>query len=1189
MISLAQLKIDQNVLSGAPIPTTWVSSMRQLQLFSANANRLNGTLPEIGSGGGEGSGLLALQQLSFFSNSITGTLPSSWGSRLTNLQILTLSDNKLYGTMPPEWSLLTNLTILQLHINSLSGSLPANWGPSLGGLTTFYAHQLSLSGTLPSSWCFMGALSELHFWQNRLSGSLPESWSLLQNLKHFAAYGNSLAGSLPASWGNWTNIIDIRLSNNALTGPPLPVSWYSMSSLQQLYLDGNQLDGTLPEMPRNSNSWQGVWWISFLSNHITGTLPSSWGQLSRLRTLGMAENFIGGTLPTEWSQMSSLTSLDVSNNNISGSLPESWAASLPYLSSVTLANNRLSSTLPDSWGNFPQLSSLTLSKNYFSGTLPVSWSSATLMSTLWLDSNVLTGTLPSNWSGMARLVDIRLGGNLLSGTVPSDWSTMQVLGMLRLNNNLLDGTLPSSWGRGSGLQRYLSEFTIFSNRISGSLPDSWSALGALQFFDAHDNRLTGSIPISWSALTMLYGLTLNDNRLSGTLSPLLSLPRMLLLNLRRNEFSGTFPASWVAVNNNSGGGAAGIMTSLALLDVSGNRLRGSLPTLSMTTSSSPSLVWKTSLFTVNVSGNCLEGFVPASWGVPTAGSFGVKTTLDVCNTRIHPSVVQTYPPVAGVRNLDFSSCSDEGQLSIVMRWPAYCQAMSGSASQSSQSSITASHDILSHTPTQIMVAAPTIISSTATSVLVQGSSVSAAVSSLLAMPASALSSRRLSVLASLGNCADDSRPSVNDAMNGDTDVAFLDSPLQLQLNTAEGNRGSVQRGTIVGDIAVAAMCVAVGGVLTVAVHFWTMSDSERRNASWRKRKREQRLRRMSRRSDHNQHNDEFDEETTCAEQTVAASARLRLPGLFFVLIALFLQPIVTSSMQLLAYGDASVDDVIGVCGVVVTVTLVATIARVVDPRRDKFRGVARDVDEEKLHHRRGRLRSKNRFTRCRATVEARWVALHEESNEWRARDEVHDHLFVERYGFLFESCREARHWWVLVEMSATIVLAVVGGVVPPTSVSCVGMAWFALCLCVVLLAACVVARPMSSVLESGVVVLLWGSQVAMAACAVSGNADEAAAVIGIVSSTLSGVLAVLMMMTAVRNAQWDKELMMSRVAPTLSSIGKAMISTANSAAAISTLLSERNKRKKDAALEMIVKLICDQMIAVRDRRSKENL
>jgi hypothetical protein len=427
--------------------------------------------------------------------------------------------------------------------------------------------------------------------------------------------------------------------------------------------------------------------------------------------------------------------------------------------------------------------------------------------------------------------------------------------------------------------------------------------------------------------------------------------------------------------------------------------------------------------------------------------------------------------------------------------------------------------------------------------------VSAVVSSLVAMPASALSIRRLSILASLGNCADGSRPSVDDVLNSHDIAVALDSPMDLQIDVAGDGvaacRGSSQRGTIVGDIAVTAMCVVAGALLTAAVHFWTRSDG----AKWQTTRRQR--------------------GTTSVDHVIRAAARLRFPGMFFVLVTLFLQPIMTASVQLLAYGGPAADYAIGACGVVVAGLLMTAVTRVVDPRTRVFRAVAEAMDEDKLHNRRIRqragIRRRSQCMQLVAAVEIRWLALHEETNGWRARDAAGDGLFVERYGFLFESCREARHWWVLVEMWATIVLAALGGVVPPTSASCTAVAWLALSVCVLAFVACLVARPMSSVLESGIVVMLWASQVAMAACAVAGTADEAVAAIGIVSSALSCALAVLMVVTTVRNAQWDKELVALRL-PT------AAAGTRHARG----IGSPSRSSTRGENLEVLLKMICDK-------------
>lgn len=352
-------------------------------------------------------------------------------------------------------------------------------------------------------------------------------------------------------------------------------------------------------------------------------------------------------------------------------------------------------------------------------------------------------------------------------------------------------------------------------------------------------------------------------------------------------------------------------------------------------------------------------------------------------------------------------------------------------------------------------------------------------------PQSVLGGRRATVLALLGQCSSSELPTA-DTVLSDDDTVFLDDPLKLRLGR---QRGAAARGTVVGNLVLLLACIAVGFAMTMAVYRCASSARRRRCSSVPK--------------------------PSTAQMIITNAAKLRLPGMFFIVVSLFLQPLVSASVLLVGYGDGGVDSAIGGLGLCVVGTLVAAMGRVLDPRRGSFRAVAergRDDDDDDLGviRRRAALRAKWGASVLRA--EALWRWLHAASFRWRSRDEVADRLFVDRYGFLFESCSDGRQWWLTWEVLATVIVGVLGGLVPGSEEACRGIAWFALALSVLALVACIVVRPMNSPMETAVVVLLWGAQAAMAVCGVAGGAEEVAEDLGIVASVLSALLAALMVL-----------------------------------------------------------------------------
>jgi hypothetical protein len=362
------------------------------------------------------------------------------------------------------------------------------------------------------------------------------------------------------------------------------------------------------------------------------------------------------------------------------------------------------------------------------------------------------------------------------------------------------------------------------------------------------------------------------------------------------------------------------------------------------------------------------------------------------------------------------------------------------------------------------------------------------------MPSGALAAQRLSLLMSLGACAtEDDLPTEDSVLSGPIDVT--NSPTTLSFGP---EYGAAHRGAVVGNVAIWAGEVVVGFALTLVVR-----AVEKRGAA------------PSAAAAHtaDRHSGTI----------VGSAAELRLPGLFFIVVALFFQQVVVSSALLLAYpGPAweAADGAIGGCGLFLSCVIVFSTLRVLDPRSQRFRAVAVDADPDELHELHHDLFPQRRvlpFWRRRVLHPALYAGawLRAEKVCWTARshrhgDGIDDGLFVERYGYLFEGCNRRRHWWVVVEMASTIVLGGLSVVIPQTIVACLAVTWASVAVSALQLLATIVCRPMNSLFENVIVHLLASVQTAVALC----SALDAPPLISYGLSILSTVLSSLLVLAA---------------------------------------------------------------------------
>jgi hypothetical protein len=104
--------------------------------------------------------------------------------------------------------------------------------------------------------------------------------------------------------------------------------------------------------------------ISLFFNNLTGTLPSSLGNISNLITLELSENLLSGGIPSTLGQLSNLTGLYLSFNQFSGNIP-SELGSLSKLKILDLQENLLGGTIPAALDNLTALTFLNIPQNEF--------------------------------------------------------------------------------------------------------------------------------------------------------------------------------------------------------------------------------------------------------------------------------------------------------------------------------------------------------------------------------------------------------------------------------------------------------------------------------------------------------------------------------------------------------------------------------------------------------------------------------------------------------------------------------------------------------------------------------------------------------------------------------------------------------------------------------------------------------
>ncbi|CUI15070.1 GP46-like surface antigen, putative [Bodo saltans] len=610
---LTYLGLQSNSIT-SPLPTV-VNGWSTLTTLDISNNPIGGTLPPWAA-------MTSLLTFVGSSSSIIGPLPQ-WGSAsspMGSLQTISISNNVFGGTIPASWAQMPALVSLFAFSSSLIGQLPFTWSSAV--LNTLSLSGNSLSGGISLLTFASTTFSALDLSSNRIGSDC--TLTVPASLKYLALNDNLCSGTHP-NWSSGTSLTFVALGNNSFNGTLANIP---STVLQTLRVDrGNKFTGTLPKLSTSSSlseiSASNNWFtgtlppfsssakprkLLFAANNLSGTLPYSATVLSMIQYLDISANYFTGA-PPSLSTATSLIQLNISSNNFTGSLV--LRASLSSLTLLDVSCNSLSGALP-SWSSCSNLAYVNLScGNAFRGTMPILSSSAYDSLTV-LDASdqgltgVLSSILPLTYFGsrfpLTAATSVLLGGNSFTGTIPQ-FLQWQKLERFNVSGNSLAGTLA---------------FTTTGNPLTSSTfpPNLWS-------IDISNNALSGTIPVpSAVVLAQVRQFLLGGDvhNFGGTLPTL----NTIFPNLTQFSLSGTFPvvipytwlvgsAAWVNLTTLSlrKCGFSGTFphplasTSLTLLDLSWNRLSGTLPT--DLPSFAPQLV------TLNVDMNGFSSSLPASW------------------------------------------------------------------------------------------------------------------------------------------------------------------------------------------------------------------------------------------------------------------------------------------------------------------------------------------------------------------------------------------------------------------------------------------------------------------------------------------------------------------------------------------------------------------------------------------------
>ncbi|PQM43249.1 putative leucine-rich repeat receptor-like protein kinase [Prunus yedoensis var. nudiflora] len=442
-LRLSNCGLSETQFPGGGTNATFLLNLQSLDLAN---NELLGPIPDALRN------MTSLRRLDLSFNILQSSIPS-WLGNLENLVHLNLSHNVFNSIEGGLLSILRNachLKSLDLSLNPFQGEILGTSG-TLSGCTEYdldTLRRISFSGPIPFSLGNLSTLRELYLSHNQLNGTVPESLGQLSNLTVLDLSSNNIDGIV--SEVHFANLSKLEILNFALNHLTIKVksNWEAPFQLKYVRMESCKFGTQFPQWLLTQKTIT----LDLSNASVSGTIPKSLHGL-HLTYLDLSYNEITGSLPQKISDMMPrLDSLFLGSNHIKGSVPTSFC-NIETLGALDLSKNRLSGEIPGCLKNLQTLYAVDLSSNNLSGVIPSSVGYLRHLVWLNLNNNSLHGELPLALRNCSHLKHLDLGNNRLSGHIPV-WirDSFEFLIILRLQRNTFNGSIPSQLCQLSQLQ-----------------------------------------------------------------------------------------------------------------------------------------------------------------------------------------------------------------------------------------------------------------------------------------------------------------------------------------------------------------------------------------------------------------------------------------------------------------------------------------------------------------------------------------------------------------------------------------------------------------------------------------------------------------------------------------------------------------------------------------------------------------
>jgi len=406
-----------------------------------------------------------------------------------------------------------------------------------------------------------GDITSILLSDSDLLGTIPPELGYLKKLKTLNISRNIIMGDIPLAVANLPALEVFDARDNQLSGP-LPK--FTSSKLRILAFENNHLSQSLPE-----NFGEGhpdMIDFNVVNNDLSGTIPSSISQLTKLTWLQLSENHFYGSIPSGIGKMRNLKFLYLNRNNFMGEIPRELSQSGSVLTEVWLHNNLLSGTVPAAFAEIPTLKNLYVDGNKFTGVLPVDLCKPQINSDFFDEFDVAAEdrdycesiACPASYSSLEGVwpcepcpsgeINPFLG--LEGSCFPTDQTRIlrQLFEAMGGENWSVDG---NKWftpqvkvcefaGITCNANGYVTRIELSDKNLEGTIPSSIGFLEHLDTLDLSRNKLQGFIP-SDLRFAPLVNLDISGNQLIGIVPP-----KLCMKGINGNGIDGAFRCDLIA-------------------------------------------------------------------------------------------------------------------------------------------------------------------------------------------------------------------------------------------------------------------------------------------------------------------------------------------------------------------------------------------------------------------------------------------------------------------------------------------------------------------------------------------------------------------------------------------------------------------------------------------------------------------